>query len=80
MLNLTKFVKTEAGKAIMSILLGFGLATLFRTVCKGKNCIVEHACPLEDTETKVFKHDDKCYQYKPVSASCDTKKQIFNFE
>ena len=29
-----KFLHTQTGKIVMSILLGFGLASLFRTVCK----------------------------------------------
>ena len=33
-MHLGKFVHTETGKYLMSILLGFGLASLFRTVCK----------------------------------------------
>ena len=33
-LHLGKFVHSERGKIIMSILLGFGLASLFRKVCK----------------------------------------------
>ena len=40
---LGKFVHTQTGKIIMSILLGFGLASLFRRVCKNKDCIIFHA-------------------------------------
>ena len=34
--NFGKFVHTETGRRLMSMLLGFGLASLFRTVCKAK--------------------------------------------
>ena len=34
-----KFLHTQTGKIVMSILLGFGLASLFRTVCKNNNCL-----------------------------------------
>jgi hypothetical protein len=37
----------------MSILLGFGLATLFRTVCKGKNCVVVKAPEFEEVNGKI---------------------------
>ena len=34
---LNKFVNSETGRYLMSILLGIGLATLFRQICEGKN-------------------------------------------
>ena len=55
MVNLSKFVHTNTGRLIMSVLLGFGLATLFRKVCSGKNCIIYQAPPLSDIKDKIFK-------------------------
>ena len=66
---LGKFVHTETGKIIMSIILGFGLASLFRTVCKGKNCIVNMAPP--DIENNIYKHDNKCYTYTTNTVKCN---------
>jgi hypothetical protein len=80
MLNMTKFIKTKTGRTIMSILLGFGLATLFRKVCKGKNCITYHAPPTEETQDKIFKYGDKCYKFSPNNTKCDKKKRIYEFE
>jgi hypothetical protein len=74
-MHLSKFVHTESGKYLMSIILGFGLATLFRTVCKGKNCLIMKAPPLEDIEDKVYKHQGKCYKFTPVTTKCDAKKK-----
>ena len=76
-LNLSKFLKNETGKNIMSILLGFGLATLFRKICKGDNCVIFYAPPLDEIENKIFKQDGKCYQYNLVSTKCSsTKKSV----
>ena len=79
-LNLGKFVHTQTGKYIMSVLLGLGLASLFRTVCKDKNCVIFHAPPLEKIQGKTYKYDNKCYQYTPKSAKCDNSKSIVQFE
>ena len=38
-MNLRRLLESELGKNIISILLGLGLATLFRKVCTDKNCI-----------------------------------------
>ena len=48
---LNKFLHTHSGKYIMSVILGFGLATLFRTVCKGKNCLLFKAPPMDEIDT-----------------------------
>ena len=58
-INFGKFVHTETGKKIMSILLGFGLASLFRIVCKDNNCISFHAPPLDDFKDKIYKSNRK---------------------
>ena len=74
-LHLSKFLKTETGKIIMSILLGFGLATIFRKICKGDNCVIFYAPPLDEIENKIFKQDGKCYQYNLVSTKCNSNKR-----
>ena len=38
-MNFKRLINTSLGKIIISIMLGLGLATLFRKVCKDKNCI-----------------------------------------
>ena len=78
-MHLNKLVKSTTGKYIMSILLGIGLASLFRSVCKGKNCVIYHAPPLDEIEDKIYKFDGKCYKFERVSRKCDSKKQILTF-
>ena len=79
MVHLSKFIHTETGKYVMSLLLGFGLATFFRTICKGRNCILFNAPPLEEIENKIYKYDNKCYKYVATSAKCDKNKKIIEF-
>ena len=74
-----KFVHTETGKYIMSMLLGFGLASLFRTVCKDKQCIVFNAPPLDQFKDKIYKNGDKCFKYNPVATKCSSNKKIISF-
>ena len=78
-LHLSRFIHSESGKIIMSILLGFGLASLFRTVCKDKNCIIFHAPPLEEIKDKIYKYDNKCYKYSTKSATCNKNKKIVTY-
>lgn len=78
-MNLGKFVHSQTGKYIMSILLGFGLASLFRVVCKDKNCTIFHAAPLEKFKDKVYEEDGKCYTYETTQTKCDPSKKIVDF-
>jgi hypothetical protein len=76
---LNKFVQSETGRNIMSILLGLGLATFFRTMCEGDNCIVSRAPPLEEIDDKIYKFDKKCYKLERNAEKCDTTKKIVSF-
>ncbi len=79
-LNLGKFVHTQTGRTIMSILLGVGLATLFRNICKDRNCLIFYAAPLDNIKDKIFKNDGKCMKYNPVATKCASNKKIVRFE
>jgi hypothetical protein len=77
-INISKFVKSNTGKYVVSILLGLGLATIFRKVCKDNECIIFNAPDLNEVENKIYKQDGKCYKYDLVSTKCNkTKKDVF---
>jgi len=76
MLKFEKFLNTNSGKCIMSLLLGFGFASLFRTMCYDKNCIIFKAPPLEKLENKIFTFGNKCVKYNISPTKCDTNKTI----
>lgn len=79
-LHLEKFINTEQGRIIMSILLGLGLASLFRRVCRGRNCNIFKAPPIEDIKDKIYKNGDKCIKYTPVSTKCSLGTKTVRFE
>jgi hypothetical protein len=74
--NLGKLLHTANGKIIMSILLGLGLASLFRTVCKDRKCVIFNSAPLDEIHNKIYKYDKKCYKYDLVSTKCNSNKNI----
>ena len=75
---LERLLNSKMGRVALSIILGFGLATLFRKVCTDKNCIVFNGPVI--SETDIYKHDDKCLQYTMESTSCDTQKKMIDIE
>ena len=79
-MHLGKFVHSERGKIIMSILLGLGLATLFRKVCKDNDCLAFHAPPLDEFKDKIYKNNGKCIKYVPVATKCSLNSKTITFE
>ena len=79
--NLGKFVHTGTGKIVMSRLLGLGLASLFRKICKDKECLIFHAPSLDEFKDKIYKNDSgKCVKYNPVASKCSMDAKIVDFE
>jgi len=75
-INIAKFLHSTTGRYLLSIILGIGLASLFRQVCKGKNCIIFHAPPMDQIEGKIYKQDKKCYKYNTQSTKCNASKKV----
>jgi hypothetical protein len=75
-MNLKRLLNTGLGKIFISVLLGLGLATLFRKVCKDKNCISFNGPVISEIDGKIYKYGEKCYKYEATAASCDANKQI----
>ena len=73
--NIDKLFKTDSGKKLMSVILGLGLATLFRESCKSRSCIIYQSPPLSELNTKTYKHNGKCYTFKEESTTCDPNKK-----
>ena len=74
-MHLEKFVHSNTGKIIMSILLGIGLATFFRAVCKGKKCRLVASPPMVELEGKTYKFDNKCYTFEKNPITCTNNKK-----
>jgi hypothetical protein len=61
---------SDTGIKFVSIILGFGLATLFRQSCKDDSCRIIKGPNIKELEKRFYKIDDKCYRYKPVATMC----------
>ena len=78
-MDLSSKLKSYEGKMLMSILLGLGLATLFRHVCKGKNCLIFHAPKFSKIKGKTYKYDGKCFKYSLEETKCNNNNKIIKF-
>lgn len=66
---------TPVGCALVSVLLGLGLAALFRETCKGGHCIVIKSPNVHNVEKNTYRYNQHCYKYKAKVVDCPTGKQ-----
>jgi len=63
-------LKSEVGAIFISIILGLGIATLFRKVCEGKQCIIIKGPNMDEVRESTYKINDDCFKYTPVFSEC----------
>jgi hypothetical protein len=79
-IDIRKFINSNVGRKLFSILLGLGLSAVFRLSCKGKNCVIQSSPDIEkDILNKVYEYDGKCYKYIPTNVPCDPSKKILSY-
>jgi len=78
-MNLRRLLYSDIGKYFISILLGLGLATLFRKVCKNRNCIVFKAPDLKKIKNQIFKFENRCYKFVESIETCNSQKKKVEF-
>ena len=66
-----RVLSDKFGSIMISVLLGLGLAAIFKRVCSGDNCIVVKAPDEKETRDFVYKIDSSCYKYEPHAVPCD---------
>ena len=78
-MNLKRLIYSDVGRIVISIILGLGLATLFRRVCKERDCLVFHAPQVNKIKDQIFKFKSKCYKFEEEIEKCDPTKKIVEF-
>jgi len=63
-------LEDKIGNIILSVLLGLGLASLFRKVCKNNNCIIIKGPDPNLIKNNIFSFDDKCFKYDSYASKC----------
>ncbi len=72
---LVKKVMTDGtGSIVISVLLGLGLAALFRKACNGNSCVVIKAPNLTEVSKYTYKLDTDCFKYRPQVVPCPLAK------
>ena len=73
---------TDRGRLILSIILGLGLASLFRRFCEGKDCYTFIGPKQNEIRDKIFSYDSKnskCYTLREENVKCNSKPKTVRF-
>ena len=79
-MNFKRLLNTWLGRFFISVLLGLGIATLFKKACSDKSCIVFNGPILSEFDDKIYKYGEKCYTYTTAHTKCDKTKQIIDIQ
>ncbi len=56
--------------ALVSFLIGFGIAAMFRPLCNGAECIVVNGPPVKEVIDKVYQMGEKCVEFTTEVVDC----------
>ena len=62
--------KSQTGKNVVAIILGLGLAAMFRKTCVGEQCVVVRAPDTHKVAGQTFKYKEGCYEFTPEFVEC----------
>jgi hypothetical protein len=73
--GMMKLLHTQNGRYAISFILGMGLASLFRKICKDRNCLIFKAPPLSEVTNNTYAYGDKCYTFKEKLTKCNPENK-----
>jgi len=73
MYDWVKLFKIPGMGTLVSILLGFGIAAIFRPLCKGPECIIMRGPPVGDIRGAVYQFGARCVEFEAKPIECPTK-------
>lgn len=75
MKKLLDLLNSERGSMVASMILGLGMATLFRKTCGSGNCILVRAPDVDALRHHIYELDGVCYKYTPRAVTCSRSTQ-----
>lgn len=67
---------TKAGQMLISIILGIGLASLFRKTCTNKSCYKFIGPQVKKVTDNTYIHDNDCYKFSYNTQQCKSENPI----
>lgn len=79
-LSVEKWLENDKIGVLLSCIIGFGLAALFRPMCKDGDCVVLRGPPVNQMRDAVYQIGGKCHEFTPKAVACPTDPNIKTVE
>jgi len=73
MFNFLEIIDRPGFATLISIVLGFGLACIFRPLCKVPDCLIIRGPPIDEIRGAVFQFGTKCVEFDAKAIECPPK-------
>jgi len=73
MFDIANILKVPGLATLISLVLGFGLACIFRPLCKGPECVVLRGPPVAEIRGAVYQFGSKCVEFNTKAVECPVK-------
>lgn len=70
MYDLDSVLKVPGLSTLLSLVIGFGIACIFRPLCKGPECIILRGPPVGDIRGAVYQFGSKCVEFEAKPIEC----------
>ena len=74
-----EFLKYESFHVGFSFLIGLGLVALVTPICRGKECRIERAPPVDEIKKSTYQIGSKCYKFEMDLIDCPKEGAIEPF-
>jgi hypothetical protein len=79
-MHLDRLLSSNFGRILISILLGLGLATMFRKACKDRSCLSFNGPVISEIDGQVYQFGEYCYKYELEPIRCDATKRTVDID
>jgi hypothetical protein len=76
MFDWLNIMKIRGISTLISLVIGFGIAALFRPICKGPDCVVMRGPPVHEIRNTVYQFGSKCVEFKANPIECPKDKTV----
>ena len=70
MFDLASIMKVPGLPTLISLVLGFGIACVFRPLCKGPECVILRGPPVGEIRGAVYQFGSKCVEFEAKPIEC----------
>ena len=70
------FVKSEKYSMFFSFIIGVGIVSLFKTVCRDKDCSHKKAVNPEEVVHTTYQIGSKCFQFGMLHKECSVEEIV----